>query len=457
VKAKANILAGRRSTVTLVVVALVVAEILYGVTVGVLAGYSHLALIAVMGVILVVVTFIEPVFGLYVFVATIFTEALLLLSSVSATRLVGIVVTGAWIARSLSHRRFEVMVPRQGWFIVMFATWGLFSAMWAMDTQKLFTAFLLLVQSITSYILIVNLADSTKRIQIILGIIVVVSLALALLTVARVFRGELTGGRADLKDVSGGGPHSLAASLLPGAALLIILSSHEAHLAKKLSLLLGLSVVVLAVLATSTRAAMVSLACIMVLGLIVDRKTQGLVPLILLVGGGALFFLPNAFSERAQSILTWSDRGAGRIDIWTVALQIIRSHPIQGVGLDNFGKAFDKYLSETAGVLYFPGRGMGSHNIWLNVLSELGVIGFVLFAVFVGMTVKSGLVAMMNLRQAGDSDVANLATAVWLGLIGVLVMGLAVDLQYWKLFWLLMALPEALRRLSVESPQETAF
>ena len=34
--------------------------------------------------------------------------------------------------------------------------------------------------------------------------------------------------------------------------------------------------------------------------------------------------------------------------------------------------------------------------------------------------------------------------------------GLFIDLQYWKLFWLLMALPEVMRRLSFEPAQEAA-
>jgi hypothetical protein len=52
---------------------------------------------------------------------------------------------------------------------------------------------------------------------------------------------------------------------------------------------------------------------------------------------------------------------------------------------------------------------------------------------------------------------AALALATWLSLVGMLVVGLFLDLQYWKLFWLLLALPEVMRRLSVHSGQETGF
>ena len=170
-----------------------------------------------------------------------------------------------------------------------------------------------------------------------------------------------------------------------------------------------------------------------------------------------MLFLPHTFVDRFESLVTFSDRGGGRADIWLVAWQIIQAHPVLGVGLDSFGRAFDKYRSETPGLAPYIGRGRGSHNILLNVQGELGVIGFVLFAVFLGMAVTSGLVAVMNMRRAGDSRMAALAMAVWLSLIGILIMGLFVDLQYWKLFWLLMALSEVTRRLSAESAQERAF
>jgi hypothetical protein len=79
-----------------------------------------------------------------------------------------------------------------------------------------------------------------------------------------------------------------------------------------------------------------------------------------------------------------------------------------------------------------------------------------LFLVFLGMTLKSGLLAVSNWRRAGSPHMAALALAAWLSLAGMLVVGVFLDLQYWKLFWLLLALPEVMRRLSVESVQETA-
>jgi putative inorganic carbon (HCO3(-)) transporter len=439
----------RRLIVGFLLALLIVAEILFGSLVAVRPEDPYLILGAAIGLIVVVATFIEPVFGLYLFVATVFTEALLMLGSASAARLIGILVLGTWIAHSLSNRRFEIIVPRQGWFAAMFIVWGLVSAMWAMDTQKLFTALLLLLQSMALYILVINLVNSVKRIQITLAIIVIVSLALALLTISRVLSGELVEGRPDLGQISVGDLNAQAIYFLPGATLLMVLFSHKAQLAQKVFLLPALSLIVMAILAISSRGAIISLAVVLMLGMTIDHKLWQVALPILLVVGVAILFLPHTFVDRFDSLVTFSDRGGGRVDIWLVAWRIIRAHPVPGVGLDNFGKAFDRYLPETPGIVSDIGPGRGSHNIFLNVQGELGVIGFVLFIVFIGMTLKNGLAAVMNLRRAGASHMAALATAVWLSLVGMLVMGLSIDLQYWKLFWLLMALPEVMWRLSV--------
>ncbi|KPL17499.1 MAG: hypothetical protein AMJ93_14895 [Anaerolineae bacterium SM23_84] len=434
---------------------LITGEILLGHLIAVRPQDPYLIPGAAIGLIVVAVTFMEPVFGLYLFVATAFTEALLMFGSVSAARLLGILVLVAWITRSLAGGRFEIIIPGHAWFAAMLISWGLMSALWAMDAQGLPSALLLLVQLMALYILVINLVNSVRKIKIVLAIIMIVSLALALLTILRVVSGELVEGRVDLGQISVGDPNVQAAYFLPSATLLMILFSHKAQLSQKLLLLLGFSVITLAILATSSRGALVSLVVIFVLGMIIDRRLWQVALPTLLVGGVAWLFLPHTLVEHLEALVTLSDRGAGRVDIWLVALEIIRSHPALGVGLDSFGRAFDKYVSETPGIMRDIGRGRGSHNIFLNVQSELGVIGSALFVVFIGMSLRSGLVAVVNWRRAGSPRTAALALAVFLSLVGVLVVGLFLDVQYWKLFWLLLALPEVMRRLSVQALQRT--
>jgi O-antigen ligase len=259
----------------------------------------------------------------------------------------------------------------------------------------------------------------------------------------------------DLSQISVGNMNAQAAYLVPSATLLMILYSHQRQSRRKWLLLLGLSVIAMAILATSSRGAMIALIVVVGLGIIIDRRLWQVALPASLVAVAALLALPHTLVERLEAMVTLSDRGAGRVDIWLVALRIIRSHPALGVGLDGFAAAFDRYLPETAGIITDIGTGRASHNIFLNVQSELGVIGSVLFLLFIGVTLRSGLAAVANWRRAGSVHWAGLALAAWLSLVAMLVMGLFLDLQYWKLFWMLLALPEVMRRLSVEALLET--
>ncbi len=435
---------------------LILGEILFGYGIAVRPQNLYLIVGAALGLAMVAITFMEPVVGLYLFVATMLTEALFMFGSVSAARLLGILVFGAWIARSLASGRFEIIMPTQAWFALMLVLWGLTSALWAMNPPGLFTALLLLVQLVAVYILVVNLVSSVKRVQTVLAIITAVSLVLALLAVARTLSGGAIGGRVNLGRIIGGDPNTQAAFFLPSATLLMILFSRETRLRQKSLLLLGLSVMMLGILATASRGAIVALAVVVGLGIIIDPKLWQVALPASLVGVAALRFLPQTLMERLEAMVTLSDRGGGRVDIWLVALRIIRAHPALGVGLNGFASAFDRYLPETAGLIRDIGTFRASHNIFLNVQSELGVIGLALFLVFIGITLSSGLVAVVNCRRAGLLHLEGLALAAWLSVVAMLVVGLFLDVQYRKLFWLLLALAEVMRRLSVGLEQETA-
>lgn len=459
-RAVRSVIAGRsiggRFTALVVPALMVVAGIALAALILPGAQYPQMLLGGAVGLVAAVSTFIEPVFGLYLFVVAMLTEASFMVGGVSVARLLGMLVLGAWMTHSLAGRRFEIIMPSQAWCAVMFIVWGLVSTIWALDIPRLVEASLLLAQLMVLYVVVINLVNSVRRVQIILAIITAVSLVLALLTISRVPSAGLFGERVDLGQISVGDVNAQAAHLLPSLTLLMVLFSRRVQSAQKLLLLLGLSVVVLAILATSSRGAMVSLAVILVLGVIVDRSLWQVALPALLIGSLAVPFLPHTFVERLGSIVTLSDRAAGRVDIWLVAVQIIRSHPVFGVGLGGFAKAFDRHVSETPGMSLEIGRGRASHNILLNVQSELGIVGLVLFVILAGMTLRSGLAAVVNWRRVGSAQTASLALAIWLSAVGILVTGLFLDVQYWKLFWLLLALPEVMRRLSEERAQETA-
>jgi putative inorganic carbon (HCO3(-)) transporter len=120
-----------------------------------------------------------------------------------------------------------------------------------------------------------------------------------------------------------------------------------------------------------------------------------------------------------------------------------------GVGIGNtaFRKMYSLYM--VSGY-----EALGAYNIFLEVLAEMGVVGL---AAFLGLLVTLVLTAWRTFH-AGDHEARWLAAGVLAGLAGTLVMGLvdtvfyrpAVQLQFWWLMALAVALSQAPRGAATE-------
>jgi cytochrome c-type biogenesis protein CcmH/NrfG len=61
----------------------------------------------------------------------------------------------------------------------------------------------------------------------------------------------------------------------------------------------------------------------------------------------------------------------GRVDMWRSAVEMTADHPVFGVGYGMFGRAFREYRDPTI----VQDKLAHAHNLYLNTLSELGVVG----------------------------------------------------------------------------------
>ncbi|BAJ64910.1 O-antigen ligase family protein [Anaerolinea thermophila] len=99
--------------------------------------------------------------------------------------------------------------------------------------------------------------------------------------------------------------------------------------------------------------------------------------LLVLVTGVILVGVPyfSAHPSHGTGTLTQSRTG-----IWRYVLQIWQEHPLTGVGVGNFMPAYFDVSRDFPGGFLAP----HAHNLYLQVLVEFGVIGFVVFFVFLG-------------------------------------------------------------------------
>jgi hypothetical protein len=100
--------------------------------------------------------------------------------------------------------------------------------------------------------------------------------------------------------------------------------------------------------------------------------------------------------------------GAGRYEIWSVAFRIFEESPVTGIGVDNFVVEWLRRRPNERDVTY-------PHSIELRLLQQTGVVGGLLFTVFLTSAVVAG---WGGLRRRGDAQLASCAAlllgAYWL-------------------------------------------
>jgi O-antigen ligase len=95
-----------------------------------------------------------------------------------------------------------------------------------------------------------------------------------------------------------------------------------------------------------------------------------------------LIFLNSVFGSRLLSSFTLSDvSNAGRIGIWETSLGVFKDAPFWGVGLGNLPIFFDPVASVKSPI--------NAHNTYLDIASELGLVGLIIFFIIIFYTFKN--------------------------------------------------------------------
>ncbi len=188
---------------------------------------------------------------------------------------------------------------------------------------------------------------------------------------------------------------------------------------------------VLTLTLTGTRTGLLALIVGVVSLFVFSKNTKNrLVILALLAIGGFIAFSylnkvsPQLLSryELSGSLYDLEDFSSNRFIIWETSIQVFRQNQIIGVGFGNLGN----YTEERA-YLYNPGSiGVPSHNMYLDVLAELGGIGAFFFLLFIGSLVITSLKKM----SYSSLSISVLITFLAIGLTGSFFINLPLSLFF---------------------------
>lgn len=206
------------------------------------------------------------------------------------------------------------------------------------------------------------------------------------------------------------------------------------------------AITVLALLLTMSRAALLSVLVLIIVFLVRLRLYRRFLPVALLTSV-LLVAMPASFYRRIQE--AGQTGGAGRLDIWKAGLEMSKHYPFVGTGLGNFVIVYQQYAGFSP---KFHGFARNPHNTYLDVLVELGILGFVLF-----------LIALVTqIRDALQSEKHSPGSKVWVvageaAFYSLLVYGFFVDMIWDKSFWLagiLLAFAIVVQRSTIDQPPQ---
>ena len=144
------------------------------------------------------------------------------------------------------------------------------------------------------------------------------------------------------------------------------------------------------------------------------------VPLILLVGLAAIPFLPETIYNRILTIGNTRDTSTRyRFEIYQTTKNLMEDYWARGVGL---GSDVMKKVFQTYPTIFDGSYPIHTHNNYLQMWGETGILGLLAFLALLLWQLKSGVKAFC---AAADVRLRRLLAAAIGGFCGILVIGLA--------------------------------
>jgi O-antigen ligase len=332
----------------------------------------------------------------------------------------------------------------RGGALILFTALTLASSAWSLVPGASRVLGMECVKYVGIYLTIVNLVRSKRRLAILCGVLVLSSLVTSIGTIRWYLAGNdlVEGYRARWVGLYAD-PNRMAMTLglMVPIGLAFLARRTQGWPMRALSGA-AVAVAVAAIVLSYSRGGFAGLAVAGAIWAMREKRLDRAV--VVGVAALALFALaPSTFWSRTGTVSTFRDDASamGRVHAWTVASRINKDHPLLGRGAGTFRAAWPLYAPPEAR------RAYEAHNVFLQVLAELGWIGLFLFLGFVG----AGLQGAM--RASRDADVGWLARALAAGAAGYLVCSVSAGFLGGSAhFYALFGLAAAAHRLSQRAP-----
>lgn len=226
-------------------------------------------------------------------------------------------------------------------------------------------------------------------------------------------------------------PNDLAAYCILQLSLALALYYKERWSVLKIGALMGVFMLPFLVLLTKSRGAFLALAVFIALLIVGGRRRLRAAVVTVFVGATVLMVVPASSLERlggmtkltsTETVGEADQEGSAfqRYTIWKVARTIIKENWVMGVGLGGYSRAH--WRAAVRPQFHPTARGMrDTHSMYLNLLAETGVLGFLIYFFSYGMT----LYQIMQIRKRSRELLPASSQALYVQFLGVLAFYVA--------------------------------
>ena len=236
------------------------------------------------------------------------------------------------------------------------------------------------------------------------------------------FRGRWLGVMAD--------PNHDAMALVGAIPILLFFLVSGRGLFQRIVGLAGVAACIMGVVATHSRGGSLGLAASLVVWALMSKRKALAGVAVLVAAAGVLLLAPHSFWERNETIAGYAEDVSvqGRLQAWQVAFRIAREKPLLGAGESAFLASWSQFAPIDSGVL--GGHRFVAHNLFLEVLGELGFVGLFGMCGFIAC-------ALWSAFRSRNGELGGESRAVFSALVGYLV---CQQFSGYSLSWFLYAL-----------------
>jgi len=216
----------------------------------------------------------------------------------------------------------------------------------------------------------------------------------------------------------------------------------------RLLALWALMVIALTVVFTYSRGGFVALAAAIFAWFFLYPLRAKYFPILILVGIAFLMLIPQEYLARVDTLKelisaplvgfrTQDLALRGRASETLAGLEMIKQHPILGVGLNNYTVHYLEYAKSIG--LAPTATERAAHNLYIEVAAETGLLGLSVFLVLLGTMAKNIINSWKKLKGTRD-DLARMVAAIGAGIFGYLTASIFIHSAYPRYFWLLVGI-----------------